>query len=96
MKIVHLMFIPALSEQILTFLSNGGDTGLGLPKASLPNTDIVPCIQIYSYIPLCCGFGSPSQELQMEKAQHSWYSARKQKIPSLFKTVLFFFTVWLQ
>lgn len=54
------MFIPASFEQILTFLSNGEDRDLSLHNASFPNTDTVPCIQIYSYTPLCCGFGSPS------------------------------------
>lgn len=41
--------------------------------------------------PLCCGFGSSSQEHQMEKAQHSWYSTKKQKISSWFKAMVFFF-----
>jgi len=83
------MVISALSKQISAFLSDGRDRDLSLPNASLPNIDTVPRIQIYSQTPLHCGFASPSQELQMEKAQHSWCSARKQKTSNLFKAMLF-------
>lgn len=95
MKMIHLMVISALSKQILTFFSNGRDRDLSLPHASFPNIDTVPCIQIYSQSPLGCGFGSPSQGLIMEKAQHSWCSTRKQKIPNLFKAMIFICCVTL-
>lgn len=43
------------------------DRDLPLPHASFPNIDTVPRIQIYTQTPLPCGFGSPSQGLQMQK-----------------------------
>lgn len=92
---IHLIFLSALSKKILTFLSNGKDRDLSLFNASFPNIDTVSYIQIYSQTPLPCSFYSSSWGFQMEKAQHSWCSTRKQNMSNLFKAMLFICRVTL-